>query len=234
MTSVFVRSLCIIYNISLSYNLLIIMVYKSKTITNHCFLVIVFLFLCNSRLYPKPLLPYENKDLIESSDFEVKVNGSAVFTEHFEVPTPKEPNITDRERNFVTRVYEYIGDMQQIAIARFNAEGSSIIEVRYNHPAAKYKVRPLRDGMTIEEIATGVIKIEMPDPAYIQVDIAGLPSLIIIPEQKPEIDVDITASNVKYFPPRHTPCGRNQSSKQSDNIHSCRGGCLRKHYWRKL
>jgi hypothetical protein len=173
----------------------------SKKIAIYFILSIIAVFVYKNSIQAETVSPYYTKGLTKSADFEVKVNGKAIFTEHFEIPTPKEPNITDRERNFVTRVYDYIRDIQQVALARFPADHNATIEVILTNPGGEYKVRPIRSGMTVEQTDKGHITIKMPGPMYTQIDVEGLPSLILIPEQDPGMDIDIKVANVKYFPP---------------------------------
>ena len=145
--------------------------------------------------------PYWNETLTESRDFKVTVNGNSIFTEHFEIKTPFGPDITDRERNFVSRVYEYIGDIQRIAFSRFDiSKGKNIIEVQFNK-ALTCKVRPIRPGMKITGQGSNCLRIEMPNPGYVQIDPEGMHPLVLIPEHRILPDFKLDGSNVLYFPP---------------------------------
>ncbi len=138
-----------------------------------------------------------------SPDFNVKVNGQEVFTELFEVPTPKAPEITPREVNFIQRVGIYLGDVQRVAIARFDAgEGATAVEIALPTPSKSCKAEP--EGVAAPPLGVGSDKITVSLSAgqYLQLQIDEYPPLLLIAEKliaRPATKKN--ADNVRYFGP---------------------------------
>ncbi len=113
------------------------------------------------------------------------VNGSPVWVEHFEVPTPREPNMTDRERNLVHRIGEYIGDSQQVNIARVGISGASYeVSIRPSAPVAKCIVRPKRLGITPQSAGVSELTFKVPAGEKLYVEINDNPPLLIFPHPR--------------------------------------------------
>ena len=146
--------------------------------------------------------PYMIDGLVPSPHYTVTVDGEDCFTELFSVPTPSGANMTPRDANFVGRVGEYIGDRQDIAIARFVPKGAvSSIEIRLDGFSENCRIMPEDAVSDIAGIGSKTIGFKMDANAYAYVEIDDLPPLLISSEETVPMTYGRKDRKVKYFDP---------------------------------
>lgn len=162
-----------------------------------------FLVLVGARLSAQDgRCPYRIDGLIPSSDYTVTVDGKYCFTEFYSVPTPSGPNISPRDANFVGRVGEYIGDRQDIAIARFVSDNpSSLVEISLPDYTETCRIKPEDAVADIAGIGSKTITFKMASDSYAYVEIDDLPPLLISSEKKVPMTFDKKDPKVKYYGP---------------------------------
>ena len=146
--------------------------------------------------------PYTIDALTPSPHYSVIAEGKECFTELFSVPTPSGPDMSPRDANFVGRVGEYIGDRQDIAIARFVPKGAaSSVEIRLADFSENCRIMPEDAVSDIAGIGSETIEFKMAANTYAYVEIDDLPPLLISSEQTVPMTCDRKDPKVKYFGP---------------------------------
>lgn len=141
----------------------------------------------------------EGSGLITSPDYHISIDGKEIWTEHFEVSTPKEPDITSRERGFVNRTKQYIGDVQKVAIANYQSINDVSVVIRTKKNVKSCNVRPKSLHIPVNGINTNKLTLKVPANKKLYIDVDDLPPLLLfgdLPEQYSEI---IQKADVLYY-----------------------------------